>query len=74
MTSTSIDYTSTYFEHHTLTKIHGEPDFFSLQRLKNQINTNLTIVNMDLGGGRNGHLGLGLTAAKYISVLQTTYV
>ena len=27
--------------------------------------------NTDLGGGRNGHLGLGLTAAKYVSISQT---
>ena len=62
MTSTSIDYTSTYFEHPTLTKIHSEPTFFSLQRLKNQIKANLASVNTDLGGGKNGHLEL--TAAK----------
>ena len=68
MTSTSIDYTSTYFEHPILTKIHGEPIFFSLQRLKNQIRVNLSSVNTDLGGGRNGNLGPGLIAAEYISV------
>ena len=71
MTSTSTDYTITYFEHPMLTKIHGKSIFFSLQRLKNQIKANLASVNTDLGGGRNGYLGLGLTAVKYISVSQT---
>ena len=74
MTSTSIDYKSTYFEHLTLTKIHGESDFFSLKRLKNQIKANFASVNTDLGGGRNGHLGLGLTVAEYVSVSQTAYI
>ena len=74
MTSTSIDYTSTYFENPTVTKIHGEPNFFSLQRLNNQIKANLASVNTGLGGGRLKHLGLGLTVAEYFSVSQTAYV
>ena len=47
---------------------------FSLQRLMNQIKENLASVNTDLRGGRNGHIGLGMTAAKYFSVSQATYV
>ena len=64
MTLTSIDYMSTYFEHPMLTKIHGEPDFSSLQRLENQIKVNLSSVNTNLGGEGNRHLGLTLTAAE----------
>ena len=30
-------------------------------------------VNTDLGGVRSGHLGVGLTAAKYVSVSKTVY-
>ena len=74
MTSTSIDYTSTYFGHPMLTNIHGKPIFFSLQRLKNQIKANLASVNTNLGEGRNDHLGLGLMAAGYNSVSQTEYI
>ena len=74
MTLKSIDYTSTYFEHPTLAKIHGKSIFFSLQRLKNQIKANLASVNKDFGGGENGHLGLWMWVAEYVSVSQTAYI
>ena len=39
MTSTNIDYVDTYLEIPTLTKIHGEPSYFQLKELKNEIKT-----------------------------------
>ena len=57
-----------------LTKIHGEPIFINLQRLKNQIKANLVSVSTDLGGGSNGNLELGLAEAEYVSVSQTIYI
>ena len=68
MTLTYIDYASTYFEHQMLTKIHGEPCFIALQRLKNQIKANLNSINTELGRVNNGHLGLGLTTVEYVLV------
>ena len=37
MTSINIDYANTYFEHQTLAKIHGEPTYNGLNKLKDQI-------------------------------------
>ena len=64
MTSTNIDYVDTYFELPTLTKIHGEPTYFQLKELKNELKSNATSVTTDLGGGGHGHLGLVLTPAE----------
>ena len=73
MTSTNIDYVDTYFEIPTLTKIHGEPTYFQLKELKNELKANATSVTSDLGGGANGHLGLVLTPAEYTTVSATAY-
>ena len=51
MTSTNIDYVDTYFEFPTLTKIHGEPTYFHLKELKNELKANAASVTSDLGGG-----------------------
>ena len=69
MTSTNIDYTSTYFEHPKLSKICGQPDYEGLKTLKNEIKANLASVTSDLGGGAHGHLGLGLTITKYARIV-----
>ena len=74
MTSTNIDYVDTYFEVPTLTRIHGEPTYFKLKELKNELKSNATSVTTDLGGGANGHLGLVLTPAEYNVVSQDPYV
>ena len=68
MTSTNIDYVDTYFEIPTLTKIHGEPTYFQLKELKNELKSNASSVTTDLGGGANGHLGLVLTPTEYNAV------
>ena len=73
MTSTNIDYVDTYFEIPTLTKIHGEPTYFQLKELKNELKPNITSVTTDLGGGGHGHLGLVLTPAEYLTVSATAY-
>ena len=73
MTSTNIDYVDTYFEFPTLTKIHGEPTYFQLKELKNELKSNATSVTTDLGGGRHGHLGLVLTPTEYLAVSTTAY-
>ena len=73
MTSTNIDYVDTYFEFPTLTKIHGEPTYFQLKELKNELKSNASSVTTDLGGGANGHLGLVLTPAEYNAVSATAY-
>ena len=67
------DYT-TYFEYPVPTKIHGEPQFESIQTLKDQLKTNSQTVVSDLGGGAHGHLGLVLPADEYALVSPVPYV
>lgn len=73
MTS-NVDYRSNYFEHPTLTKIHGEPTYDTLQRLHNELKSNASSVPLTLGGGLHGHLGLVLSPARYAIVSNIPYV
>ena len=54
--ATNIDYT-TFFAVKVLPKIHGEPDYVQLKKLKDLLKANATKVTSDLGGGAHGHLG-----------------
>ena len=70
---TSIDYVATYFPVKTLTRIHSEPDYQSLKRLKDELQKNAASVETNLGGGRLGHLGLVIAPAEYTLVSATPY-
>ena len=61
----STNYRTDYFENVDLTPIVGEPDFVSLNRLKNELKSNAQNVPCTLGGGNHGFLGLVLTPAEY---------
>ena len=74
MAATNIDYVTTYFEFPTLTKVHGEPTYESLQEIKDETKANAASVESELGGGVNGHLGLVLTPQEYTRVNATAYV
>ena len=74
ITSSAVDYISTYFEHPTLTKIHGEPSYMMLQKMKNELMRNAASVPSDLGGGANGHLGLLLSPLDYGHVNHIAYI
>ena len=39
--SNNIDYATTYFTYDPLTKIHGEPDFFKLKDLKDELRASI---------------------------------
>ena len=71
--SAAVDYISTYFENPTLSKIHGEPTYNTLRKMKNELMRNAASVPTDLGGGANGHLGLLFTPAEYLAVNATAY-
>ena len=73
MTSTGIDYITTYFQYKTLTKIHGAPTYEALQEMQDQLKANAASVNTNLGGGANGHLGIVLTPMEYRNVSNTAY-
>ena len=57
-----------------LTKIHDVPSYEPLRKIKNEMKTNASTVQCDLGGGSNGHLGLVLSAVEYATVSATPYV
>ena len=67
------DYT-TLFEYPSLPRIHGEPDYESLNALKDKLKANATKIPSELGGGTFGHLGLVLTPTEYTNISITPYV
>ena len=74
MTSTNIDYVENYFEIPILTRIHGEPTYITLKKLKEELCANAAAVTSDLGGGANGHLGLVLPPAEYATISPVAYL
>ena len=68
-----VNYVGTYFEYKTLTKIHGEPTFESIKKIKDELKANAMAVNSELGGGRHGHSGLVLAAEEYRRISNTPY-
>ena len=68
-----MDYASTYFEYPILDKIHGEPTFESLKRMKKQPKANAQAVPSTLGGGNHGLLGLVLTPVEYARVSNEAF-
>ena len=68
-----VYYVNTHFEYKTLTKIHGEPTFDAIKKIKDELKANAMVVNSELGGGRHGHLGLVLNAEEYRRITNTPY-
>ena len=50
-TSNHISYVDIYFKYKMLTKIHGEPTYESIKKMKDELKANVTAVNSELGGG-----------------------
>lgn len=69
----TIDY-KTFFEYPTVTRIHGQPTYETLQRLYNELKSNAGSIPSSLGGGANGHLGLILDPRQYATISQYPYV
>jgi hypothetical protein len=61
----------TYFQHKVLTKIHGKPTYESLQNVNTELKANASSVPSMVGGGHHGHLGLLLSNARYITLVDT---
>ena len=68
MTTTRIDYATTYFPHNSPTPIRGEPTYKSLKKLKSELKANASSVDSDLGGGDHGYLGLVLSDTEYARI------
>ena len=62
------------FKYKTLTKIHGEPDYASLKKLRDEVRSNARKVTSELGGGNHGHLGICFHPPDYTLILPTPYV
>ena len=69
MTTTRVDYASTYFPYKSPTPIQGEPTYKTLKRLKNELRANASSIDSNLGGGDHGYLGLVLTEVEYAKVV-----
>jgi hypothetical protein len=61
----------TYFQHKVLTRVHGQPNYETLQTLTTEIKANASSVPSTLGGGQYGHLGLILSADRYATLANT---
>ena len=70
----SINYRTDYFQYENLTPIHGEPDFVSIQKLKNEVKANAQSVPSTLGGGNHGFLGLVLHPVEYALISNTPFI
>ena len=68
-----VNYVDTYFEYKTLTKIHGEPSYEGIKKIKDELKANAMAVNSELGGGQHGHLGLVLTPEEYARISNVPY-
>jgi hypothetical protein len=72
MLSTSIpSVNDTYFQHKVLSKIHGKPEYESLQLLATELKANAGSVPSTGGGGLHGHLGMILSAPRYATLAGT---
>ena len=68
-----VNYVDTYFEYKTLTKIHGEPTFESIKKIKDELKVNTMAVNSEVGGGRHGPIGLVLTHEECVRISNEPY-
>ena len=57
-----------------MTKVHGLLNFDNLKILIDKTSANAASVQLDLGGGANGHLGLVKTPLEYTHINIIPYV
>ena len=74
MTTANVDYINSVFEFPVLTKITGRPQYSNLKIIKDELKANAGKVQCELGGGKNGHLGLLLKDTEYTLVNNTAYI
>ena len=73
MTIGAVDYAASYFKYKTPTPVQGAPTNKTLKRLKQELRANASSVELDLGGGDHGYLGLVLTDPEYARVSVTAF-
>ena len=74
MTFTVPDVKTQYFQHKTLTRVHGQPTYATLRTIFDELKANASSVPTTLGGGLHGHLGLLLTPATYATLDPVPFV
>ena len=62
------DYKERYFEHKTLTKVHGPPTADSILQVYKETKRNAQSVPTTLGGGQLGYLALVVTTAAWAAI------
>ena len=72
--ASSINYKDTLFERSNLTTNRGEPTFETLHKLQNKIKANEKYIYSNIRGGSHAHIGLVLTNAQYMIILNTPFV
>ena len=68
------DFRSTYFNKDAFTAITGYPTYSTIRRLEDEVLRCLKSVPSSLGGGKHGHMGLGVTPTNYQRFSATAYV
>ena len=71
MSTSSINYKDSYFEHPVLTTIRREPTYETLHHLKNKLKANASSVPTTLVDGNHGYLGMILTYSEYLRITPT---
>ena len=69
-----IDFRSMYFNKDAFTAITGYPTYSTIRRLEDEVLRCLKSVPSSLGGGKHGHMGLGVTPTNYQRFSATAYV
>ena len=71
MSTSSVNYKESNFEHPFLTKIRGEPTYETLHHLKNELKANASSVPITLGVGKHGKQKMILLPAEYHLIMPT---
>ena len=73
-TTVNVDYIKSVFEYPVLSKVLGKPTYSNLKTLKDELKANAGKIQCELGGGKNGHLGILLSDAEQALVDPILYV
>ena len=69
-----INFRCMYFNKDAFTAITGYPTYSTIRRLEDEVLRCLKSVPSSLGGGKHGHMGLGVTPTNYQRFSATAYV
>ena len=70
---TNVDYATLYFKYPVPTTINGEPTNKTIKRLKQELRTNTSSAETDLGEGNCGYIELFLSGKEYVRIIPPTH-